>query len=168
MNWLKSLFGKNKIETNHSNLNESEEEIYRTRKGMEIRADEVFEARISNDFDKMIKAVSIKADLVDRHFLLQAIIAESYKKRDEDIFKEHCLKHSKIYLSEVNDLLTALKKEFGELPRVSVFQNYATLLAELNEFDEAIKVCEIAISFGLKDGTKGGYESRIERIKKKQ
>lgn len=168
MNWLKSLFGKSKIETQHSDLNESEEEIYRNRGGKIIKADEVFEARISNDFDKMIKAVNVKGDLVDRHFLLQTIIAESYKKREQDVFKEHCLNHSRIYLSEANDLLSALKKEFGELPRVSVFQNYATLLTELQEFDEAIKVCETAISFSLKDGTKGGYESRIERIKKKQ
>jgi hypothetical protein len=35
-------------------------------------------------------------------------------------------------------------------------------------FDAAIHVCELAKSFGLIDGTKGGYDQRIERIRKKQ
>lgn len=52
------------------------------------------------------------------------------------------------------------------LPRVSTFQQYATLLAERGEFQRAIRVCESAICFGLDDGTKKGYEGQIERIKK--
>ena len=55
----------------------------------------------------------------------------------------------------------------GVLPRVSTFQHYAAVLAERGEFERAVHVCEAAIAFGLHDGTKGGYEGRIERIKKK-
>ena len=47
------------------------------------------------------------------------------------------------------------------------FQHYATLLTERGEFDRAIQVCESAIGFGLDDETRGGYEGRIERIKKR-
>ena len=36
------------------------------------------------------------------------------------------------------------------------------------KFIEAIELCNIAIKLGyIDDGTKGGYSSRIERIKKK-
>ncbi|MFU8815520.1 MAG: hypothetical protein ACNA7W_09250 [Pseudomonadales bacterium] len=64
-----------------------------------------------------------------------------------------------------------MKKEFPSvapgLPRVPTFQKYATLLTEDGEYGTAIEVCRRAISFGLEDGTKAGYEGRIARIEKK-
>jgi hypothetical protein len=166
MNWLKGFFSKKTEITKNINSNNDESVTYRGRGSKTVEASEGFKANISNDFNQMLEAVNSKSDLVDRHFLLQTIISESYKKRNEDVFKEYCLKYSDIYLSEVDSLLTALKKEYGDLPRVTIFQNYSTLLVELKQYDKAIKICEIAISFGLKDGTKGGFESRIEKIKR--
>jgi len=166
MNWLKGFFSKKTEITKNINSNNYESVTYRGRGSKTLEASEGFKANISNDFNQMLEAVNSKSDLVDRHFLLQTIISESYKKRNEDVFKEYCLKYSDIYLSEVDSLLTALKKEYGDLPRVTIFQNYSTLLVELKQYDKAIKICEIAISFGLKDGTKGGFESRIEKIKR--
>lgn len=37
----------------------------------------------------------------------------------------------------------------------------------LKEAEEAIKICQLAINYGLKDDTKGGFEGRIDRLKKK-
>ncbi len=44
----------------------------------------------------------------------------------------------------------------------------ATLLTEWGDFDRSVWVCELALYFGLDDGTKAGFPGRIERIRKKQ
>ena len=43
----------------------------------------------------------------------------------------------------------------GHLPRVPTFQQYSTLLTEDGNFKRAVEICELAISFGLRDGTTG-------------
>ncbi len=45
---------------------------------------------------------------------------------------------------------------------------HATLLAERGDFDAAISVCQRAVAYGLADGTKGGFEARISRIRGQQ
>ncbi|ENI5846783.1 hypothetical protein ABZI28_002392 [Flavobacterium psychrophilum] len=131
--------------------------------------DEVFYARTTNDLEKMLKAVDVKTTLVNRHFLLQIIVSETYKLREQEKYKNLCLKHSELHLSEFPDIAPALKNEIGGiLPRVSTFQNYATLLTEIGEYEKAISVCEMAIEYKLSDGTKSDYQGRIDRIRKKQ
>ncbi len=131
--------------------------------------DEVFYARTTNDLEKMLKVVDVKTSLVNRHFLLQIIVSETYKHREQEKFKILCLKHSEFHLSEFPEIAPALKNEMdGILPRVSTFQNYATLLTEIGEYEKAISVCEMAIAYKLSDGTKSDYQGRIDRIRKKQ
>ena len=130
--------------------------------------DEVYNATYSGDLNKMLNATELKTIPKNRHFLLQSIVTETYKLRNEEKYKNICLKFSEIHLEEFSVIAPNLvDKNNTCLPRVSTFQNYATLLTEIGEFEKAIKVCEMAISFGLDDGTKGGYQSRIERINKK-
>lgn len=131
--------------------------------------DEVFYARTTNDLEKMLKVVDVKTSLVNRHFLLQIIVNETYKLRNQEKFKNLCLKHSELHLSEFPAIAPALKNEMdGILPRVSTFQNYATLLTEIGDYKKAISVCEMAIAYKLTDGTKSDYQGRIDRIRKKQ
>ena len=120
----------------------------------------------------MINALDSKAnDLVDRHFLLMAVVAETYRLRSDPRMADKCLQvaqtHCDEFSSIVGELRTWSSESGHDLPRVPTFQHYATLLTERGEFDRAIQVCESAIGFGLDDGTKGGYAGRIERIKKK-
>jgi len=130
--------------------------------------DEVYLARLSNDLGKMLKVAELETTLSNRHFLLQSIVIETYKLRKEEKYKNLCLKFSKKHLEEFDVISQSLKNEFdGSLPRVVTFQHYATLLTELQEYEEAIIICEKAISYGLDDGTKGGYKGRIDKIKKK-
>lgn len=130
--------------------------------------DEVYLARQSNDLEKMLKATELETTLSNRHFLLQAIVSETYRLRKEEKYKNLCLKFSEKHLEEFHLLTQSLKDEFdGSIPRVTTFQYYSTLLTELGEYEKAIKTCEMAISFGLDDGTKGGYHGRIDKIKKK-
>ena len=55
----------------------------------------------------------------------------------------------------------------ARFPHVPTFQQLATVYTEDGEYGNAIAVCEKAITFGLHDWTKGDYQARIERIKKK-
>jgi hypothetical protein len=137
-------------------------------KEMEHGYDEVYLARQSNDLEKMLKATELETTLSNRHFLLQAIVSETYRLRKEEEYKNLCLKFSEKHLEEFDEITKSLKEEFeGFTPIVTTFQYYSTLLTELEEYEKAIKVCEIAISYRLEDGTKGCYQGRIDRIKKK-
>lgn len=132
------------------------------------KRDEVFEAWITGNLDRMLEVTSLKTNLVNRHFLLQSIVEIAYKLREEESYKDICLQHAKIHISEFDDIAPALKKDMnGVLPRVITFQHYATLLTEIGEYEKAISVCKKAIEYGLNDGTKSNYEGRIERIMKK-
>ncbi|VVB64842.1 Uncharacterised protein [uncultured archaeon] len=55
----------------------------------------------------------------------------------------------------------------ARFPHVPTFQYLATVYTEDGEYEKAIEVCENAIAFGLHDWTKGDYQARIKRIKKK-
>jgi hypothetical protein len=51
---------------------------------------------------------------------------------------------------------------------VPTFQYLAKILTDKRQFDKAVEVCETAIGLGFHDGTKGGFESRISKIRKQQ
>ena len=141
------------------------------RLGRPTPTDGAFDAWTSADLPRMLAALNTPTQPLDRHFLLMAIVAETYKQRETPDMATTCVRVGRMHLSEFPQLAVALRKEFadrlnGRLPRVTTCQHLATLLAERGEHAEAVRVCEQAMSFGLDDGTKGGFQKRIERIKK--
>lgn len=146
--------------------NEEDEEL--TEEERKFGIDEVYLAKQSNDLERMLKATELETSLSNRHFLLQAIVSETYRLRKEEVYKNLCLQFSEKHLKEFDEITKSLKEEFkGFTPIVTTFQYYSTLLTELEEYEKAIKVCVMAVSYNLDDGTKGGYHGRIKRIKKK-
>lgn len=144
-------------------------ENYVYRMGHHTKADKVFEAWSAGDLDKMLKAMSIKSNPIDRHFLLQTIVEITYKRRKEPEIRRICREISEKHISEFATLARALKQDMGGvLPRVPTFQHFATLLTEDGDYEYAIKVCNTAINYGLHDGTQSGFEGRIEKIEKKR
>ena len=143
-------------------------EKFVSRDGRARPADGVFDAWTSNDLAQMLSQLDQKTPLVDRHFLLMGIVGETYKQREIPKMRETCRQIAELHISEFTKIKPALKRSLGVLPRVPTFQQYASLLTEDADFDRAIKVCNQAIKFGLADGTKSGFEGRIERIRKKQ
>lgn len=141
---------------------------YVFRNGEAREADSVFEAWTSGDLKAMLSQLDQKTNLVDRHFLLMNIVAQTYKHRDDPAMREVCYKVSQMHIDEFPRIKPALKRSLGVIPRVPTFQQFSTVLTEDGRFDEAIAICQKAIQFGLHDGTKTGFEGRIERIKKKQ
>jgi hypothetical protein len=158
MKWLNTIFNKKEKKENS--------EIAPER--LENGWDEVYDATFSGDLKKMLSVTELKTKPINRHYLLQTIISETYKLRKEEKYRTICIEHSEKHLEEFPEIVVELKKDDSEnLPRVSTFQNYATLLTELGEYEKAISICKIAISYGLNDGTKSNYQGRIDRISKK-
>ena len=139
------------------------------RMGRWINADEVFEAWMSNDLRRMLAARSIRTNAVDRHFLLQGIVKETYKRRNEAGMRQLCIETGLLHLHEFPTLVPGLRKDMGgSLPRVPSFAKIATALAEEGRLDEAIQVTKAAADLGLDDGTEGGYVGRAQRLAKKR
>jgi hypothetical protein len=139
---------------------------YTIRSGDVVKTDHAFDAWTSNDLPKMLKTLSERTNPVDRHFLLMGIVEETYKRREDPEMRKKCKEISELHLKEFPDIKPSLWREVGEVS-VPTFEKYATVLTEDGEFEKAIEVCNSAIGFKLKDGTKSGYEGRIERIKKR-
>jgi hypothetical protein len=139
------------------------------RGGKSVPTDAVFVAWTSGDLKQMLRALGQRTNLVDRHYLLLRVVEETYRLRSDPTMAAECARVSEIHLAEFQQIAPALKAEFeGLLPRVSTFQNYATLLTEQGNYERAIWVCDLASYYGLDDGTKAGFSGRVDRIHKKQ
>ena len=65
-------------------------------------------------------------------------------------------------------LLKAVKKYGARLMYdYTIINGMAIKINEGAKIEDAIEICEIAIQYGLSDNTKGGYASRLEKLKKK-
>lgn len=137
-----------------------------SRMGRFVDADEAFEAWLSADLSRMLAARSVGTNPIDRHFLLQGIVKETYRLRRDPDMRRLCIETGVTHLSEFSVIGPALRIDMGgSLPRVPSFTWLATALAEDGRVDEAVQVCETAAHFGLEDGTKGGYPGRAERLR---
>lgn len=73
---------------------------YMIRDGKSIPTDEVFEAWTSNDLKKMIANLDKNTHPIDRHFLLQGIISETYKQRKDISMRKICTETCEIFFKE--------------------------------------------------------------------
>lgn len=108
-------------------------------------------------------------NLIDHHFFLQ-LAAECYYKqrstRNDAIEKavSYCLRDIKLFPQYAKPLRDDTN---GIMPRIMTFQRLAIIYEKNEQFEEALHICALAMKYGLDDGTKGGYQSRIERLKKR-
>jgi hypothetical protein len=142
------------------------------RDGVWREAGEVFDAWTSGDLNRQLAALDKPSHPVDRHFLLLNIVQTTCKARKDPAMRDLCERIAWVHINEFPQLSEALREDMrsslnGKLPQVPTFQYLATVLTERADFVKAIDVCKLAMTFGLNDGTTGGYEGRIERIQKK-
>lgn len=108
-------------------------------------------------------------DPLARHRLYQQIIDVSYRNRNADDYRAVLHHYAREHIDEFATIAPLLKQQnAGKLPQVATFKHYASALSEVELYDEAIAVCQQALEYQLKDGTKSGYQGRIERIHKLQ
>ena len=98
------------------------------------------------------------------HFTYNELIDVYYKQRDdhEDAI-EKCIQYCKKDI-EIADEFVA---EFGEVPRIPSFKRLAIIYERQERYADAIAVCDQALDIGTTDGTKGGFEGRKDRLRKK-
>ncbi len=87
MNWFSSLLrGKAKPQKKME-----EPTSFTLRQGKTVPVDDAFRAWTSGDLNEMLKAVSKKTNLIDRHYLLQSIVDATYKLRKEEAYRTICV-----------------------------------------------------------------------------
>lgn len=75
---------------------------------------------------------------------------------------DYCQKDITLYEEKLRN-----EKFFKENePRVHVFKRLAIIYKKQERYKEAIEVCKKAIRYDMRDGTKSGFEGRLERLKR--
>ena len=98
-----------------------------------------------------------------RHFELIPLIQEFYSSGDYDVCEEYCLEDINIYPAYIEEMQSRGDAKY--LPRSFVsFETLCKIYQKQGRYDEAIKICDIAIGHGIGDGTKGGFEGRKKRL----
>ena len=108
------------------------------------------------------------SNILDYHFFLQTSADNYYKQKDVnpealDRAIEFCKEDIALFPNISKEMI----KEYGSVPRISTFQTLAMAYEKKQMYSEAIEMCQIALNYGQQDTTKGGYEGRIEKLKKK-
>jgi len=105
----------------------------------------------------LVEAVKRSTNSVDKHFPRTKLAELAYKNGDFAECERYCL-----------DVINELdEKEFKEA-RVVAFSRLAIMYEKQGRIQDAINISERALGLGQHDGTKGGYEGRIEKLKRKE
>lgn len=119
----------------------------------------------SKEYDLAEKTLSVATKKVKEphalHQVYNLLIDVYYKQREtrtDAIGK--CISVCRLDMK----LASILAKETNDIPS---FKRLAIILESQGDFKGAIEVATSALKYGLDDGTKGGYEGRIEKLKVK-
>ena len=121
----------------------------------------------SNDLDYLLKELYKRTRPLDIHFIYLNILEQLYKRRKEPEMKALLIRLADEHIERFKTFADPLVGLCGFMPSVPTFKYLATVLTEDGEYEKAIEVCQKATSYGVHNGTKGGFPARIERIKKK-
>lgn len=112
--------------------------------------------KMANRFLK--KSLELAKTPDTQHEALNLLIESTYKLRDEDANAvteciQYCLQDIKLVakLSNKDDIIS--------------FKRLCIIYENQKDYKKGIEVAKKAIEFGIGDGTKGGFEARIEKMK---
>jgi tetratricopeptide (TPR) repeat protein len=104
----------------------------------------------------LIEAIKRATNSADKHFPRTKLAEKAYKAGDFDECERYCL-------GVINELdLIAFKGA-----RVVAFSRLAIMYEKQGRIQDALNISEQALKIGQHDKTKGGYEGRIEKLKRK-
>jgi hypothetical protein len=131
MSWLSSLFGSKNLSSNQ------EPTSFTIRQGKSIPIDDAFRAWTSGNLEDMLKAVNTQNNPIDRHFLLQSIVTESYKLRKEEKYRKFALNLQKNISKNFLHLLQLSKRTWVAyshvLPLSNILQQYSQKTGNLKK-----------------------------------
>lgn len=105
---------------------------------------------------------------IDLHFAHAGMIEFTYRNRETHL--ERCIEFCQKDIELYPKLRAEWARKNPQYPSVgaSSFQRLAIICEKQGNIDDAIKICELAISYNLKDSTKGGFQSRLSKLQKKK
>lgn len=117
------------------------------------------------DMESLLKG---EPDPLARHYIYTRGIELAYARRAGNLeMRQKAAGFAQAYVDEFHSLKEAVFLDLGESRYLPVFKQLAIMLEETKDFDKALSLCKKATLLGLDDGTKTGYQGRINRIKKK-
>jgi hypothetical protein len=104
--------------------------------------------------------------IVRKHYDLLEIETETYKNGNYSCCIERCLEDIILF----PEFQKAYPVVYGpeDLPFYPAFVTLAKIYEKQGLYDKAIEACELAMSYGLSDGTKGGFAARKTKLEKKK
>jgi hypothetical protein len=129
----------------------------------------------SGDLIAMERVLGRLKSLLQRHFLLSALVKKVYSRKDEASYRAKLYDYGQTYFLEFDEMAPILKRHkrhkghAEDKPmEVPVLKWLAITMEEDGKYEEALEICELALKWNLDDGTKTGFQGRIGRIQKKQ
>lgn len=114
-----------------------------------------------------VAALETETDPLDRHFLLEAIVRESFRLRHDDHkMRKLCEEIGIRHLQEFPRIAPLLQREigYGKMPPVFTFQALGVLMTEWGAYQVAVDIYEMALQYGIDDGTEGGFRRKITAL----
>jgi hypothetical protein len=107
-------------------------------------------------------------DPVLRNRLLNPLVTGYYRLRSDTKHRADFYRVADLQIEETPSILEGIQEIGRPRPHfIAAFKAMAIALDEDGRPDAAIAVCELALSLGLRDGTKTGFKGRITRLKRK-
>ena len=98
------------------------------------------------------------------HFTYTTLIDLYYKQRDDwENAIENCIEYCRKDIAIADEFVG----EFGDVPRIPSFKRLAIIYQKQGNHEAALDICDQALEIGTTDGTKGGFEGRKDRLRKK-
>ncbi|MGM0419762.1 MAG: hypothetical protein ACQEQG_02085 [Bacillota bacterium] len=103
----------------------------------------------------------------DLHYTYDNMIKLYYKLRELDDYLEKCIEICKYDIVLYENVLQNNEEFQKEDNFILAFKRLAIIYEKQGEFKKALEVSHKALSYGLGDQTKTGFQGRISRLKKK-
>lgn len=125
----------------------------------------VEEALASGDLAVMETRLRETNDPIHRNRLFNRLVAGHYRLRTDSEHRNAFYRLAHAQIDEASAILSAIEKTGAPSPdHIEAFKSIAIALDEDRRYDEAVAICAKALSLGLKDGTKTGFEGRVARL----
>ena len=121
----------------------------------------------SESLQQQVEVANNATDLQGQHDGLVSVINHCYKMRKQADYCQYGAALQLTYLELYRSLHQqhVAQKNTDDI-KAPAFMQLSTLLNDVGQFDEALKVCQQALEYQLTDGTVTGFEGRIKRIEK--
>ena len=130
---------------------------------------EVTEAITANDLERMQRLLLQSADPLLRHALMTRMVALAHKGRKDESMRRLLKETARQYVMDFDRIGPQLQIQEQEIKdRAPVFKWLAIVLEEEQAYEELLTLCHTALDWKLEDGTKTGFQGRIQRIERKQ